>query len=119
MPNLSVYILKCILFLAQGAQIIVFPEDAIHGFNFTRASIAGYLETVPDPQKVTWSPCADSLRFPDTEVQNSYLKPIFSTHLTRVPILETVHYQFVLLFLILSFKRFILYVFNHVKSYLI
>lgn len=52
----------------QGAQIIVFPEDAIHGFNYTRASIAGYLETVPDPQEVTWCPCAEPDRFPDTEV---------------------------------------------------
>ncbi|TRY72895.1 hypothetical protein DNTS_021710 [Danionella cerebrum] len=52
----------------QGAQIIVFPEDAIHGFNFTRTSISGYLQDVPDPQKVTWSPCADPQRFPNTEV---------------------------------------------------
>ncbi|KAA0709951.1 Biotinidase [Triplophysa tibetana] len=52
----------------QGAQIIVFPEDAIHGFNFTRSSIAGYLETVPDPKEITWSPCSEPDRFPDTEV---------------------------------------------------
>lgn len=54
----------------QGAQIIVFPEDAIHGFNYTRSSIAGYLETVPDPKEITWSPCLGPDRFPDTEVQN-------------------------------------------------
>ncbi|XP_028819381.1 biotinidase isoform X2 [Denticeps clupeoides] len=49
-------------------QIIVFPEDAIQGFNFTRASIASYLETVPDPGLVTWCPCAEPTRFPDTEI---------------------------------------------------
>ncbi|KAF7691374.1 biotinidase [Silurus meridionalis] len=52
----------------QGAQILVFPEDAIHGFNYSRESIAAYLETVPDPGAVTWSPCADPDKFPNTEV---------------------------------------------------
>ncbi|CAM4639663.1 unnamed protein product [Leuciscus chuanchicus] len=66
--NLRVFEEQTVLAAQQGAQIIVFPEDAIHGFNFTRASIAGYLETVPNPQEVTWSPCADPHRFPDTEV---------------------------------------------------
>ncbi|XP_067267156.1 biotinidase [Chanodichthys erythropterus] len=69
--NLHVFEEQTVLAAQQGAQIIVFPEDAIHGFNFTRASIAGYLETVPDPQEVTWSPCADPHRFPDTEVLQS------------------------------------------------
>ncbi|XP_043088930.1 biotinidase [Puntigrus tetrazona] len=69
--NLRVFDEQTALAAQQGAQIIVFPEDAIHGFNFTRSSIAGYLETVPDPQKVTWSPCADPHRFPDTEVLHS------------------------------------------------
>lgn len=45
----------------------MFPEDAIHGFNFSRESIAPYLETVPDPGAVTWSPCADPDRFQNTE----------------------------------------------------
>ncbi|KAJ8377205.1 hypothetical protein AAFF_G00265000 [Aldrovandia affinis] len=53
---------------AKQGQIIVFPEDAIHGFNFTRESIAGYLETVPDPTVVSWNPCSDPTRFPNTEV---------------------------------------------------
>ncbi|KAK2887715.1 hypothetical protein QQF64_013025 [Cirrhinus molitorella] len=69
--NLRVFEEQTALAAQQGAQIIVFPEDAIHGFNFTRASIAGYLEAIPDPQKVTWSPCADPYRFPDTEVLHS------------------------------------------------
>ncbi|KAK2887717.1 hypothetical protein Q8A67_015945 [Cirrhinus molitorella] len=66
--NLRVFEEQTALAAQQGAQIIVFPEDGIHGFFFTRESIAGYLEAIPDPQKVTWSPCADPLRFPDTEV---------------------------------------------------
>ncbi|XP_051991885.1 LOW QUALITY PROTEIN: biotinidase [Xyrauchen texanus] len=69
--NLRVFEEQTALAAQQGAHIIVFPEDAIHGFNFTRASIAGYLETVPDPEVVTWSPCADPDRFPDTEVLHS------------------------------------------------
>lgn len=51
----------------QGAQILVFPEDGLHGFNFTRSSIYGYLETVPDPQE-SWNPCVEPGRHPDTEV---------------------------------------------------
>lgn len=47
----------------------MFPEDAIHGFNYSRESIAAYLETVPDPGAVTWSPCADPDRFQNTEAQ--------------------------------------------------
>ncbi|XP_073677362.1 biotinidase-like [Garra rufa] len=69
--NLRVFEEQTALAAQQGAQIIVFPEDGIHGFNFTRASIASYLETIPDPEKVTWSPCADPHRFPDTEVLHS------------------------------------------------
>lgn len=66
--NLRVLEEQSALAAQQGAQIIVFPEDAIHGFNFSRSSISGYLESVPDPKEITWSPCADPHRFPDTEV---------------------------------------------------
>lgn len=52
----------------QGAQLIVFPEDGIQGFNFTRQSIQGYVESIPDPKSVTWSPCLHPQRFPNTEV---------------------------------------------------
>lgn len=48
----------------------MFPEDAIHGFNYSRESIAAYLETVPDPGAVTWSPCSDPDRFQNTEALN-------------------------------------------------
>ncbi|XP_007260748.3 biotinidase [Astyanax mexicanus] len=66
--NLDVFEEQTALAAQQGAQIIVFPEDGIHGFNYSRASIASYLEPIPDPTHVTWSPCADPDRFPNTEV---------------------------------------------------
>ncbi|KAM9493461.1 biotinidase [Clarias gariepinus] len=66
--NLEVFKRQATAAAEQGAQILVFPEDGIHGFNFTRASIAAYLETVPDPVAVKWSPCADPDRFQNTEV---------------------------------------------------
>ncbi|KAG5843108.1 hypothetical protein ANANG_G00184990 [Anguilla anguilla] len=50
--NLDVYEEQAAAAAKQGAHIIVFPEDGIHGFNFSRESIAGYLETVPDPTAV-------------------------------------------------------------------
>nr|XP_006635819.2 PREDICTED: biotinidase isoform X1 [Lepisosteus oculatus] len=66
--NLDVYEEKVATAAKKGAQIIVFPEDGIHGFNFTRQSIVGYLESIPDPQVVSWSPCLQPGRFPHTEV---------------------------------------------------
>lgn len=52
----------------QGAQIIVFPEDGIHGFNFTRTSIYPFLDFMPSPKLVRWNPCLEPFRFNDTEV---------------------------------------------------
>ncbi|XP_030644757.1 biotinidase-like [Chanos chanos] len=66
--NLDVFEEQAASAAKQGAQIIVFPEDGILGFNFTRTSIVGYLETVPDPKVVTWNPCTEPDRFPNTEV---------------------------------------------------
>uniref|UniRef100_A0A8C8M6U7 Biotinidase n=1 Tax=Oncorhynchus tshawytscha TaxID=74940 RepID=A0A8C8M6U7_ONCTS len=54
-----------------GAQIIVFPEDGIHGFNFSRLSISGYLETIPDPLTEDWNPCTQPDRHNQTEVLQS------------------------------------------------
>ncbi|OWK05830.1 BTD, partial [Cervus elaphus hippelaphus] len=51
----------------QGAQIIVFPEDGIHGFNFTRTSIYPFLDFMPSPHSVRWNPCLEPHRFNDTE----------------------------------------------------
>lgn len=52
----------------QGVQIIVFPEDGIHGFNFTRTSIYPFLDFLPPPYLVRWNPCLEPHRFHDTEV---------------------------------------------------
>ena len=54
--------------LGQGVQILVFPEDGIYGFNFTRSSISSYLETVPDPQQESWNPCTEPDTHNNTEV---------------------------------------------------
>ncbi|XP_036271266.1 vascular non-inflammatory molecule 2 [Pipistrellus kuhlii] len=53
---------------AQGAQIIVTPEDALYGWKFTRETIFPYLEDIQDP-RVAWIPCQDPHRFGDTPVQ--------------------------------------------------
>uniref|UniRef100_A0A3Q1IZX7 Biotinidase n=1 Tax=Anabas testudineus TaxID=64144 RepID=A0A3Q1IZX7_ANATE len=51
--NLDVYEEQAALAAQQGAQILVFPEDGLQGINFSRSSINGYLETIPDPQQET------------------------------------------------------------------
>ncbi|XP_077446946.1 biotinidase isoform X1 [Stigmatopora argus] len=67
--NLAVYEEQAALAAEQGAQILVFPEDGIHGFNFTRGSISAYLETIPDPREEMWNPCTEPGRFNNTEIQ--------------------------------------------------
>ncbi|KAM4725043.1 biotinidase-like [Anableps anableps] len=66
--NLDIYEEQAARAAEQGAQILVFPEDGIHGFNFTRSSISGYLETIPDPQEESWNPCTEPGRYNNTEV---------------------------------------------------
>lgn len=46
----------------------MFPEDGIHGFNFTRSSIYPFLDFMPSPKLVRWNPCLEPFRFNDTEV---------------------------------------------------
>ncbi|XP_062980737.1 pantetheinase-like [Elgaria multicarinata webbii] len=53
---------------AQGAQIIVTPEDGIYGWVFTRETLYSYLEDIPDPQ-VNWIPCNEPERFGFNPVQ--------------------------------------------------
>ncbi|KAF7661731.1 hypothetical protein LDENG_00253210 [Lucifuga dentata] len=66
--NLDVYERQAARAAKQGAQILVFPEHGIHGFNFTRSSISSYIETIPDPQQETWNPCTEPGRYNNTEV---------------------------------------------------
>ncbi|XP_064835691.1 biotinidase-like [Oncorhynchus masou masou] len=68
MSNLDVYEEQAARAAAQGAQIIVFPEDGLQGFNFSRLSISAYLETIPDPQSEDWNPCTQTDRHTHTEV---------------------------------------------------
>ncbi|KAM3858429.1 biotinidase [Diretmus argenteus] len=66
--NLDVYEEQAARAAEQGAQILVFPEDGLVGFNYSRSSISGYLETVPDPQQENWNPCTEPDRYNNTEV---------------------------------------------------
>ncbi|XP_058146641.1 biotinidase isoform X2 [Dasypus novemcinctus] len=66
--NLDVYEQQVTLAARKGVQIIVFPEDGIHGFNFTRTSIYPFLDFLPSPELVQWNPCLEPHRFNDTEV---------------------------------------------------
>ncbi|KAI8799133.1 pantetheinase [Biomphalaria glabrata] len=69
--NLDVYREQVSKAKSQGAEIIVFPEDGLYGFQFTRQSIYPYLEYIPDPRTELWSPCGEPGRYNDTEVQRS------------------------------------------------
>ncbi|GLD69181.1 biotinidase-like protein [Lates japonicus] len=66
--NLDIYEEQAARAAQQGAQILVFPEDGLHGFNYTRSSISAYLETIPDPQQESWNPCTEPSRYNNTEV---------------------------------------------------
>ncbi|XP_078124085.1 biotinidase-like isoform X2 [Sander vitreus] len=66
--NLDIYEEQAAQAAQQGAQILVFPEDGLHGFNFSRSSISGYLETIPDPQQESWNPCTEPGKYNNTEV---------------------------------------------------
>ncbi|KAM5280037.1 biotinidase [Ctenodactylus gundi] len=65
--NLDIYEQQVMTAAQKGVQIIVFPEDGIHGFNYTRTSIYPYLDFMPS-QLVRWNPCLQPHRFNDTEV---------------------------------------------------
>ncbi|NXV27723.1 BTD Biotinidase, partial [Rissa tridactyla] len=66
--NLDIYEQQVVAAARQGAQIIVFPEDGIHGFNFTRSSIYPYLDFIVPSHSVKWNPCREPYLFNDTEV---------------------------------------------------
>ncbi|XP_039977536.1 biotinidase [Xiphias gladius] len=66
--NLDIYEEQAARAAQQGARILVFPEDGLQGFNFSRSSISGYPETIPDPQQENWNPCTEPGRYNNTEV---------------------------------------------------
>uniref|UniRef100_UPI0037E92F6A biotinidase-like n=1 Tax=Semicossyphus pulcher TaxID=241346 RepID=UPI0037E92F6A len=66
--SLDIYEQQAARAAQQGAQILVFPEDGLQGFNFSRSSISGYLETIPDPQQESWNPCTEPGKYNNTEV---------------------------------------------------
>lgn len=66
--NLDIYEQQVMTAAQKGVQIIVFPEDGIQGFNFTRASIYPFLDFMPSSPLVRWNPCLEPHRFNDTEV---------------------------------------------------
>nr|XP_031533291.1 biotinidase isoform X3 [Vicugna pacos] len=73
--NLDVYEQQVMAAAQKGAQIIVFPEDGIHGFNFTRTSIYPFLDFMPSPHLIGWNPCLEPHRFNDTEVHEGTSLP--------------------------------------------
>ncbi|KAH0503955.1 Biotinidase [Microtus ochrogaster] len=66
--NLDIYEQQVMAAAQKGVQIIVFPEDGIHGFIFTRTSICPFLDFMPSPRLVRWNPCLEPFWFNDTEV---------------------------------------------------
>lgn len=57
--------------LFKGVQILVFPEDGIYGFDYTRKGIQSYLEHIPNPAEETWNPCKEPDKYPNTEIQRN------------------------------------------------
>jgi len=65
MINIDIYQDQARLAKARQAQIIVFPEDGLYGFEYTRNSIYPFLENIPNPYELQrpWNPCLDPLRY--------------------------------------------------------
>uniref|UniRef100_UPI00398F2224 biotinidase n=1 Tax=Pristiophorus japonicus TaxID=55135 RepID=UPI00398F2224 len=66
--NLDIYQEQVLAAHKRGAKIIVFPEDGLYGFNFSRDSVFPYLEPMPDPTVTKWNPCLHPTAFDNTEV---------------------------------------------------
>ena len=68
--NIAVFQEKSRLAQEKGADIIVFPEDGLYGFTFTRDEIYLYLDDIPNPSSLatSWNPCTEPDRFNNTEV---------------------------------------------------
>ena len=70
MENIAVFQEKSSLAKEKGADIIVFPEDGLYGFTFTRDEMYLYLDNIPNPASLanSWNPCTEPDRFQNTEV---------------------------------------------------
>ncbi|XP_013418810.2 pantetheinase-like [Lingula anatina] len=56
--NLEVFEIATTEAKEKGAEIIVFPEDGLYGFEFTREIFQYFTEDIPDPQtQPDWNPC--------------------------------------------------------------
>ncbi|ESO86941.1 hypothetical protein LOTGIDRAFT_128172 [Lottia gigantea] len=67
--NLDIYEEQVRRAAGENVDIIVFPEDGIYGVNFNRDTIKPYLEDIPDPQSVSWTPCNRTNITQGSEVQ--------------------------------------------------
>lgn len=70
MQNIAVFQEESRLAKEKGADIIVFPEDGLYGFTFTRNEMYLYLDNIPNPTSLanSWNPCTEPDRFSNTEV---------------------------------------------------
>ena len=70
MENIAVFQEQSRLAKEKGADIIVFPEDGLYGWAFTRNEIYLYLDDIPNPSSLTtsWNPCTEPDLFENTEV---------------------------------------------------
>ncbi|XP_013382532.2 pantetheinase [Lingula anatina] len=58
--NLQVYETATAEAKKKGAEIIVFPEDGLYGFEFTREVFHYFTEDIPNPEtQPGWNPCKD------------------------------------------------------------
>uniref|UniRef100_A0A665U5W4 Biotinidase n=1 Tax=Echeneis naucrates TaxID=173247 RepID=A0A665U5W4_ECHNA len=87
--NLDIYDQQAARAAQQGAQILVFPEDGLQGFNFSRSSISGYLETIPDPEDESWNPCTEPQRHNNTEVHGHFFRCYIDIDLASSPVLTS------------------------------
>lgn len=69
--NVAVFQENARLAKEKGSDIIVFPEDGLYGFKFTRRDeVFLYLDNIPNPPSLgtSWNPCTEPDRFKNTEV---------------------------------------------------
>nr|AXB88461.1 symplectin/biotinidase-like protein 3 [Chiroteuthis calyx] len=72
--NIDIYKTQVRIAGEKRNDIIVFPEYGLFGiFGYEkyarRSDVYPFLETIPDPRKVTWNPCTDRTSINNTEIQ--------------------------------------------------